>query len=81
MRFKKVKTLKELMNHPFVNSVWKEGQDNQYDDCDEVFWLTLKDGYWFECEQSSLITTRGYVKEIVSEFNQCLHSIEKDPRN
>ena len=78
---KKPRTLNDLKNHPLVDEVWKEGEDNQYDDCDEVFWLTLKDGYWFECEQSSLITTKGFVNEIVSEFNFVSHSIEKDPRN
>ena len=78
---KKIRTLKQLKNHPLVDEVWKESQDNQYDDCDEVFWLTLKEGYYFEVLQSSLITTRGFVYEIVEEFNCISHSIKKDTRN
>ena len=77
---KKVKTLLQLKNHPLVEEVWKESQNNQYDDCDNVFWLDLKDGYIFECEQSSTITTRGFVKDIVSQFNYLADSIIKDNR-
>ena len=77
---KKLKTLKQLRNHPMVSEVWKEPQDYQYDDCDEVFWLSLKKGYMFDCEQSSLITTRGYVSEILEVFNAIEKSIIKDNR-
>tara|TARA_B100000768_G_scaffold75227_1_gene71916 strand:+ start:513 stop:749 length:237 start_codon:yes stop_codon:yes gene_type:complete len=77
---KKVKTLLQLKNHPLVDEVWKEGQDNQYDDCDEVFWLSLKEGYIFEYEQSSLITTRGFVYAIVDEFNFQANNIVEDDR-
>ena len=77
---KQVKTLKQLKNHPLVNDVWKESQDNQYDDCNEVFWLSLKSGYIFECEQSSLITTKGFVYEIVEKFNMLQNDIIKDNR-
>ena len=76
----KVKTLSQLKIHPLVDEVWKERQDNQYDDCDDVFWLSLKAGYIFESEQSSLITTRGFVYEIVSEFNSLANDITKDNR-
>ncbi len=76
----KVKTLSQLKSHPLVDEVWKESQDNQYDDCDNVFWLSLKEGYMFECEQSSLITTRGFVYEIVGEFNSLANDIVKDNR-
>lgn len=76
----KIKTLKQLKNHPLVSDVWKESQDGQYDDCDEVFWLSLKEGYMFDCEQSSLITTRGYVYEIVGEFNMIEKNIVIDNR-
>lgn len=75
-----IKTLKQLRNHPLVSEVWKESQDNQYDDCDNVFWLSLKEGYIFESEQSSLITTRGFVYEIVGEFNMLIDDIVKDNR-
>lgn len=77
---KTIKTLKQLRNHPLVSEVWKESQDNQYDDCDNVFWLSLKEGYIFESEQSSLITTRGFVYEIVGEFNMLIDDIVKDNR-
>ena len=75
-----IKTLNQLRNHPLVSEVWKESQDNQYDDCDNVFWLSLKEGYIFESEQSSLITTRGFVYEIVGEFNMLIDDIVKDNR-
>jgi len=77
---KQVKTLKQLKKHSLVNNVWKESQDNQYDDCDEVFWLSLKEGYIFESEQSSMITTRGFVYDIVQEFNILVNDIVKDNR-
>lgn len=77
---KTIKTLKQLRNHPLVSEVWKESQDNQYDDCDDVFWLSLKEGYIFDCEQSSIITTRGFVYEIVGEFNMLINDIVKDNR-
>lgn len=77
---KQVKTLKQLKNHPLVSDVWKESQDNQYDDCDEVFWLSLKEGYIFNSEQSSMITTRGFVYEVVGEFNILINDIVKDNR-
>lgn len=77
---KQVKTLKQLKNHPLVSDVWKESQDNQYDDCNEVFWLSLKEGYIFNSEQSSIITTRGFVYEIVEEFNILFNDIVKDNR-
>ena len=77
---KKLQTLQQLKNHPLVDEIWKESQDCQYDDCDEVFWLSLKSGYYFECEQSSLITTRGLVKDILDEFNYLQHTISKDDR-
>jgi len=80
MKYAKPRTLKQLKNHPLVDEVWKESQDNQYDDCDEVFWLSLKEGYIFDCEQSSLITTRGFVYEIVDEFNLSFDTIVKDER-
>jgi len=76
----KVKTLSQLKSHPLVDEVWKERQENQYDDCDVVFWLSLKAGYIFESEQSSLITTRGFVYEIVGEFNSLANDITKDNR-
>jgi hypothetical protein len=74
----KARTLKDLKNYPLVSDVWKESQYGIFDDTDEVYWLSLKAGYWFESEQSSLIQTRGLVKEIVSEFNYL--TIKKDPR-
>jgi hypothetical protein len=75
-----IKTLSQLKNHPLVKEVWKESQDNQYDDCDEVFWLSLKEGYIFDCEQSSMITTRAYVYEIVEKFNLLINDIVIDDR-
>lgn len=77
---KQVKTLKQLKNHPLVDDVWKESQDNQYDDCNEVFFLSLKEGYIFNSEQSSMITTRGFVYEIVEQFNILSNDIVKDNR-
>ncbi len=77
---KQIKTLKQLKNHPLVSDVWKENQDNQYDDCDSVFFLSLKEGYIFNSEQSSMITTRGFVYEIVEEFNILSNDIVKDNR-
>ena len=77
---KQLKTLKQLKNHPLVSDVWKENQDNQYDDCDIVFFLSLKEGYIFNSEQSSIITTRGFVYEIVEEFNILFNDIVKDNR-
>ena len=77
---KTMRTLKQLRNHPLVSEVWKEEQDNQYDDCDEVFWLSLKSGYIFEYEQSSIITTRGFVYEILDEFNYQADNIVEDDR-
>jgi len=77
---KQLKTLKQLKNHPLVSDVWKENQDNQYDDCDIVFFLSLKEGYIFNSEQSSMITTRGFVYEIVEEFNILFNDIVKDNR-
>jgi hypothetical protein len=80
MKSKNVKSLKELKSHPLVEEVWKEHQDGQYDDCDEVFWLTLKSGYFFKHEQTSLITTRGFVSSILAEFNFLQPTICKDDR-
>tara|TARA_R110000796_G_scaffold68451_1_gene156810 strand:+ start:1577 stop:1813 length:237 start_codon:yes stop_codon:yes gene_type:complete len=77
---KKLKTLSQLKKHPLVDEVWKESQENQYDDCDYVFWLSLKAGYIFESEQSSLITTRGFVYSIIGKFNSLLNDITKDNR-
>ena len=77
---KQVKTLKQLKNHPLVDDVWKESQNNQYDDCNEVFFLSLKEGYIFNSEQSSMITTRGFVYEIVEQFNILSNDIVKDNR-
>ena len=78
MKYKKARNLKELKNHPLVDEVWKEGQDGIFDDYDEVYWLTLKVGYWFEAEQSALIQTRPIVKELLAEFNFGLIGV--DPR-
>jgi hypothetical protein len=78
---KNVKSLKELRNHPLVDEVWKEFQNCQYDDTDYVFWLTLKEGYFFEVEQSSLITTRGFVRDIIDEFNLLQKTIKIDYRD
>ncbi len=77
---KTIKTLNQLKNHPLVNNVWKEFQDYQYDDCNYVFFLSLKSGYIFETEQSSMITTRGYVYEIIETFNLLINDIIKDNR-
>ena len=43
---KQIKTLKQLKNHPLVSDVWKENQDNQYDDCDSVFFSIIKRGVY-----------------------------------
>ena len=77
---KTIRTLKQLKNHPLVDRVWKEYQWGQYDDCDEVFWLTLKSGYFFKYEQTALITTRGFVSHILEEFNYLKETISKDDR-
>lgn len=77
---KNIKSLKELKNHPLVCRVWKEYQDYQYDDCNEVFWLTLKSGYFFKYEQTTLISTRGFVKDILEKFNFLQGTISKDSR-
>lgn len=77
---KAIKTLSQLKNHPLVKEVWKEYQEYQYDDCDEVFWLALEDGYIFESQHSSLITTKGFVRDIVGLFNLLSSDIVKDCR-
>ena len=75
---RKPKTLKDLKNHPLVSDVWKEGQYGIFDGYDEVYWLSLKGGYWFPQEQTALIQTRPTVGDLLEEFN--FLTIEKDPR-
>ena len=59
---KKVRTLKDLQNHPLVESVVREEQSDFYYDWETrttkaskyQYWVYLKIGYWFEKYQLAL---------------------------
>ena len=81
MKYAKPRTLKQLKNHPLVEDVWKEGQDGIFDGYDEVYWLTLKEGWWFAGEQQALLQTIPTTKDLIDSFNYAMNWIEKDPRD
>ena len=48
MKTKKVRTIKDLQNHPIVDKVFKEWNPGIFDGYEYTYWLWLKDGYWFK---------------------------------
>ena len=65
---KKVKTLKDLQNHPLVQGVEKEYNPNVFDGYDWTYWLYLKDDYWFNEEQIGCIH-EPTIKGVIDVFN------------
>jgi hypothetical protein len=64
---KKVRTLKELQNHPFVSHIDYEYQYGIFDETDYIYLLYLIDGKQFECLASGMITSPT-IKQLIIEF-------------
>lgn len=65
---KKVKTLKDLQNHPLVQGVEKEYNPNVFDGYDWTYWLYLKPDYWFKELQQGLLH-EPTIARLCDEFN------------
>ena len=87
---KKVRTLKDLQNHPLVESVVRDDEeDNVYLEYDfknkktiekvsqYQYWLYLKVGYWFECDEVTSLA-EPTAKLLIEAFND--KQISLDPR-
>lgn len=74
---KKVKTIKDLQNHPLVDYVEREYNPGAFDGYDYTYWLYLKEGYWFEDFQISLIH-EPTIRRICEEFNSMTISTRTD---
>jgi len=68
VRTKKVRTKKDLLNHPFVDIVEQEYNPSIFDGYDYTYWLYLKQGYWFEAEEIGLLH-EPTIKELCNRFN------------
>ena len=70
IKHKKVKTLKDLQNHPLVVRVFKDYNPEHFYDqkSDYTYWLYLKIGYYFNCQDSTGLHVPT-VKELISVFN------------
>ena len=64
---KKVKTFKELQNHPYVRGIDREYQPGVYDDSEYIYLLYLIDGKKWECLDSGMITSPT-IKQLITEF-------------
>lgn len=76
---KKVRTLKDLQNHPLVESVVRDYNPEIFYDqkSDYTYWLYLKIGYYFDCQDSTGLH-EPTVKELISVFNDA--QISLNPR-
>tara|TARA_R100001163_G_C4975656_1_gene133863 strand:+ start:314 stop:595 length:282 start_codon:yes stop_codon:yes gene_type:complete len=84
---KKSKTLKDLQNHPLVELVVREDEPyNFYYDWQTrtekesqyQYWLYLKVGYWFECDEVTSLA-EPTAKLLIEAFND--KQITLDPRD
>ena len=74
---KKVRTLKDLQNHPLVDYVEREYNPGAFDGYDYTYWLYLKEGYWFEDVEMGLIH-EPTIGKICGEFNWMTISTRTD---
>ena len=65
---KQVRTIKDLQNHPFVDCVDKEYNPGVFDGYDYTYWVYLKEGLWFECEEIGLLH-EATIKALCDRFN------------
>jgi hypothetical protein len=65
---KKVRTFKELQNHPFVREIDYEYQYGVFDESDYIYLLYLIDGKKFECLDTGMINAPTK-KDLIDEFN------------
>ena len=64
----KVRTFKQLKNHPLVERVWTEYQPGVFDNTDYTYWVELIDGYQFEVVETIAMSepTKG---KLINAFN------------
>tara|TARA_R100000234_G_scaffold117252_1_gene95402 strand:+ start:547 stop:846 length:300 start_codon:yes stop_codon:yes gene_type:complete len=87
IKHKKVRTLKDLQNHPLVESVVREEQSDFYYDWETrtekeskyQYWVYLKIGYWFEKEGVTSFA-EPTAKFLLDRFNETDAKIGLDPR-
>ena len=65
---KKVKTFKDLQQHPFVSHIDYEYQYGIFDETDYIYLLYLIDGKKFECLDSAIINAPTK-QHLVTYFN------------
>jgi hypothetical protein len=65
---KKVRTFKELQNHPFVREIDYEYQYGVFDESDYIYVLYLIDGKKFEFLDTGMINAPTK-KDLIDEFN------------
>lgn len=72
---KKVRTFKELQNHPYVMEIDYEYQYGVYDESDYIYVLYLIDGKKWECLDSGMITAPTKQRLITEFYNYDIISI------
>jgi hypothetical protein len=72
----KVRSFKQLQNHPLVKEIWTEYQPGVCDGTDYTYWLSLVDGYHFKILGQTAIT-EGTKRELINAFN-CYTPTEGD---
>jgi hypothetical protein len=65
---KKVRTFKELQNHPFVREIWIEDSEGVIDGCDQTYWLELVEGKIFK-NLNSIAICEGTKQKLIDSFN------------
>jgi hypothetical protein len=65
---KKVRTFKELQNHPFVSEVWIEDSEGVIDGCDQAYWVELVEGKVFK-NLGTIAICEGSKQKLVEAFN------------
>jgi len=74
---KKCRTKKDLINNAYVSSINQEYQYGIVDGYDYMYFLHLKNGYWFEEDRSSLIS-EPTISILISRFNEMTISKRND---
>ena len=66
---KKCRTKKDLINNPYVRSIDYEYQYGIVDNTFYMYFLHLKNGYWFEEERTAVIS-EPTISRLISRFNE-----------
>jgi|TARA_R100001086_G_scaffold240211_1_gene166125 hypothetical protein len=78
IKHKKVRTLKDLQNHPLVAQIAKDYNPEVFANqkSDYTYWLYLKIGYYFDCQDATGLH-EPTVKDLISVFNDAKISLDQ----